>query len=192
MSKSSIPKFLLSEYDSIHGRINPMTENPETFPTDPDILHARIHNEWEAFAAVIATLDEPHIVRRDEGEWSVKDILAHIAAWEKFLIVNQFLDIPAMEALGVPPEVMERASEDEVNAILFERHRDRTLVDVQTEWYETHRWLMSELAKLDEERLKQVTPCFGPESRPLAQWIVFNTYEHYSDHRRAIEKRRVG
>ncbi len=169
-----------------------MTENPETFPTDPDILHARIHDEWEAFAAVVATLDEPNIVRRDVGEWSVKDILAHIAAWEKFLIANQFLGIPALEALCVPPDVMERASEDEVNAILFERNRDRTLVDVQTEWYETHRWLMSELAKLDEERLKQETRCFGAQPRPLAQWIVFNTYEHYSDHRRMIEKRRVG
>jgi hypothetical protein len=169
-----------------------MTENPEVFSTDPDILYNRIHDEWEAFAAVIATLDEPHTVRRDEGGWSVKDILAHIAAWEKFLIVNQFLDIPAPEALCVPPEVIERASEDEVNAILFERNRDRPLVDVQTDWYETHRWLMSELAKLDEERLKQPTLCFGAAPRPLAQWVIFNTYEHYSDHRRAIEKRRVG
>jgi hypothetical protein len=169
-----------------------MTENPETFPTDPDILHARIHDEWEAFAAVIATLDEPRIVRRDEGEWSVKDILAHIAAWEKFLIANQFLGIPAMEALCVPAEVMERASEDEVNAILFERNRDRTLVEVQSDWYETHRWLMSELAKLDEARLKQETLCFGAAPHPLAQWVIFNTYEHYEDHRRAIEKRRVG
>ena len=134
-----------------------MTENPETFPTDPDILHARIHDEWEAFAAVVATLDEPNIVRRDVGEWSVKDILAHIAAWEKFLIANQFLGIPPAEALCVEPGVVERADENEVNAILFERNRDRTLVDVQTEWYETHRWLMSELAKLDEERLKQET-----------------------------------
>jgi hypothetical protein len=169
-----------------------MTDNPDTLLTDPDLLHRRIHDEWEALAAVIATLDEPRIVRRDEGEWSVKDILAHIAAWEKFLIANQLLGIPALEALCVPPDVLERASEDEVNAILFERNRDRPLVEVQIDWYETHRWLMSELAKLDEERLKQPTLCFGAESRPLAQWIVFNTCDHYQDHRRAIEKRRVG
>jgi hypothetical protein len=169
-----------------------MTENGETIPTDPEILHSRIHEEWEALAAVIATLDEPKIVRRDEGEWSVKDILAHIAVWEKFLIVNQFLDVPAAEALCVPPGVIDRADEDEVNAILFERNRDRTLADVQSDWYETHRWLMSELSKLGEERLKKPTLCFGAAPRPLAQWVIVNTYEHYADHRRAIEKRRIG
>jgi hypothetical protein len=62
---------------------------------------------------------------------------------------------------------------------------------VQIDWYETHRWLMSELAKLDEARLMQPTLCFGAAPRPLAQWVVFNTYEHYRDHRRAIEKRRI-
>jgi hypothetical protein len=169
-----------------------MTDEADTYPTDPEILHSRIHEEWEALAAVIAALDEPRMVRRDEGEWSVKDILAHIAAWEKYLIVNQFLGVPEAEALCVAPEVIERADEDEVNAILFERNRERTLADVQSDWYETHRWLMSELAKLDEERLKQETLCFGVQPRPLAQWVVFNTYEHYADHRRSIEKRRMG
>ncbi len=169
-----------------------MADNPESYPTDPEILHTRIHDEWEALAAVIATLDEPQILRRDEGQWSVKDIMAHIAAWEKFLIANQFLGIPAGDALCVGPDVLERASEDEVNAILFERNRDRPLAEVQSEWYETHRWLMSELARLDEERLNRQTLCFGKIPRPLAQWIVFNTYEHYADHRGSIEKRRRG
>jgi hypothetical protein len=169
-----------------------MAENPEAFPTDPEILYNRIHDEWEALAAVIATLDEPHIVRRDEGEWSVKDILAHIAAWEKFLIANQFLSIPAEEALCVSVDVLARADENEMNAIFFERNRDKPLVEVQLYWYETHRWFMSELAKLDEQRLKEPTLCFGATPRPLAQWIVFNTYEHYMEHRRTIEKRRVG
>jgi hypothetical protein len=177
---------------SAAGGIHPMTDAAAAFPTDPEILHSRIHEEWEALAAVVSALDEPHIVRRDPGEWSVKDILAHIAAWEKFLITNQFLGIPAVEALCVVPEVIDRASEDEVNAILFERNRDRSLADVQSDWFETHRWLMSELAKLGQEQLAQPTLCFGPAPRPLAQWIIFNTYEHYEDHRRAIEKRRIG
>ncbi|MBN1438055.1 MAG: ClbS/DfsB family four-helix bundle protein [Anaerolineales bacterium] len=169
-----------------------MTDAPDPFPTDPEILYARIHDEWEALAAVVATLDEPHIVRRDEGEWSVKDILAHIAAWEKFLIANQFLGLSAGEALCVDEDVVARGDENEVNAIFFERNRDKPLAEVQSDWYETHRWLMSEISKLDEERLKRPTECFGPAPRPLAQWIVFNTYEHYADHRRMIEKRRMG
>ena len=80
----------------------------------------------EVLADVIYNLDEPQLLRRDPGEWSVKDIIAHIAAWEKFLILNQFLAMPPAEALCVDPAVMDRASEDEVNAILFERNRDRS------------------------------------------------------------------
>jgi hypothetical protein len=169
-----------------------MSENPQAIPTDPEVLHSRIHESWEALAAVVSELDEPHVVRRDPGEWSVKDVLAHIAAWEKFVITNQFLGLPPAEALGMEPEVIARHDEDEMNAILFERNRDRPLAEVQSDWFETHRWLMSEIARLTQEQLAAPTRCIGPEARPLAEWIVFNTYDHYEDHRRAIENRRTG
>ncbi|HEY5119035.1 MAG TPA: DinB family protein [Anaerolineales bacterium] len=168
-----------------------MTESEPSLPTDLEILHSRIHDEWEAFSAVLSVLSEPQIIRRDPGEWSVKDILAHIATWEKFLILNQFLGMPAAEALCIDPAVIDRADENEVNAILFERNRNRALVEVQSDWYETHRWLMSELVKIGEDALAASTLCFGPDPKPLAQWVVLNTYDHYADHRRTIEARKT-
>jgi hypothetical protein len=168
-----------------------MMESEPSLPTDLEILHSRIHDEWEAFSAALSNLSEPQIIRRDPGEWSVKDILAHIAAWEKFLILNQFLGMNAAEALCVDPAVIDRADENEVNAILFERNRDRPLVEVQSDWYETHRWLMSELVKIGAEALAAPTRCFGPDPKPLAQWVVLNTYDHYADHRRTIEARKT-
>ncbi len=169
----------------------PPGENESTPPTDPEILLARIHSEWEALADLIYSLDEPQLLRRDPGEWSVKDIIAHIAAWEKFLILNQFLAMSPAEALCVVPAVMDRASEDEINAILFERNRDRALLEVQSDAYETHRWLMSELDKIGEATLSRPTLCFGPDPKPLAQWVVINTYDHYADHRRTILARKT-
>jgi hypothetical protein len=168
-----------------------MTDTEYSLLTDSEILHSRIHEEWEALAAVIYALDTPQILRRDPGEWSVKDIIAHIAAWEKFLILNQFLAMLAAEALCVDPGVIDRASEDEVNAILFERNRERALAEVQSDAYETHRWLMSELDKIGEATLAKSTLCFGPDPKPLAQWVVFNTCDHYADHRRTIEARKT-
>jgi hypothetical protein len=172
--------------------MHPMIESESGLPTDPEILHSRIHEEWESFSAVISALSEPQIVRRDPGQWSVKDILAHITAWEKFLILNQFLGMPATEALCVDPAVMDRADEDEVNAILFERNRDRSLADVQSDWYETHRWLMSELAKIGEDELRKPTRSVGPDLKPLVLWIIYNTYDHYAEHRRTIEAQKSG
>ncbi len=169
-----------------------MTNAESEVLIDPEILHSRIHEEWEAFSALISALNEPQLVRRDPGQWSVKDILAHITAWEKFLILNQFLGMPAAEALCVEPAVMERADEDEINAILFERNRDRTLAEVHFEWYETHRWLMSELAKIEAVSLAAPTFCFGPNAKPLAEWVVLNSCDHYADHRRTIETRKTG
>ena len=169
-----------------------MTESESNPPTDPELLHSRIHEEWESLSAELSLLNEPQILRRDPGEWSVKDILAHIAAWEKFLILNQFLGMPAVEALCVEPAVMDRADEDEINKILFERNRDRTLADIQSDWYETHRWMMSELAKASEESLSKPVMCFGPNPKPLAFWVAVNTFDHYADHRRTIEARKNG
>jgi hypothetical protein len=168
-----------------------MAENESSLPTDPEIMLSRIHAEWEALADVIYALDEPQILRRDPGEWSVKDIIAHITAWEKFLILNQFLAMSAAEALCVDPAVIERADEDEVNAILFERNRERVLAEVQSDAYETHRWLMSELDKIGEGTLSRPTLCFGPALKPLAQWVALNTYDHYTDHRRTIVARKT-
>ena len=169
-----------------------MTESESSLPADPELLHSRIHEEWESLSAEISLLNEPQILRRDPGEWSVKDILAHIAAWEKFLILNQFLGMPAAEALCVELAVMDRADEDEINAILFERNRDRTLADVQSDWYETHRWLMSEIVKVDEATMAKPVTCFGPIPKPLAFWVAINTFEHYADHRHTIEARKTG
>jgi hypothetical protein len=178
--------------ETVEEGLDAMTNAESETLTDPELLHTRIHDEWEALSAVLTGLDEPQIIRRDPGEWSVKDILAHIAAWEKFLILNQFLGMPAAEALCVDPDVMERADEDEINTILFERNRNRPLAEIQSDWYETHRWLMSELARIGEQALATPTLCFGPNPKLLTQWVMLNTYDHYADHRRAIEARKSG
>jgi uncharacterized damage-inducible protein DinB len=59
------------------------------------------------------------------GGWSVKDNLAHLAAWERFMLLYHLQSHPPHEAMQVGEATMEQAGEDGLNAIIHERNRDR-------------------------------------------------------------------
>jgi hypothetical protein len=169
-----------------------MVEAESPLPENKAALMDLIRRDWDALSAAVDALDEAQLLRHEPGQWSVKDILVHLASWERFLILTQFLGMPAAEALCVDQAVIDRADEDEINAILFERNRDRTLPDVQSYGRENHIWLMSELAKIGEDELRKPTRSVGPDLKPLVLWIIYNTYDHYAEHRRTIEAQKSG
>ncbi len=150
-------------------------------------LLRNITTEWDALARVIAPLTEQQMTECRAGEWAVKDHLAHIAAWEKFLTVNQFHGQSPIDALAFPPAVLERNDENEMNAILWERHRGRAAADVLADMHATHAALIAELERATERELQTPTGMIGPRVEPKMTWVVWNTYEHYAEHRRTIE-----
>jgi uncharacterized protein (TIGR03083 family) len=164
----------------------------EPSPTESKTeLLERIRLEWKALSELVVSIESEQMTRREPGEWSVKDILAHLAFWERSLIAQQVLGMSAAEAYCLDEDVLQRADEDEINAILFERSRDRDLLEVLSDWVETHRWLVSELAKLGEDDLRKpvLGIGLGPDPIPLARWVAVNSCEHYAHHRRTIEAR---
>jgi hypothetical protein len=168
-----------------------MTEQESSLPEGKTELIDRICLEWKTLSVFVVVMKAEDLVRREAGEWSVKDILAHLAFWERSLIVQHFLGMPMEEAFCLEEDVLKRADENEINAILFERSRDRDLLEVLSDWLETHRWLISELAKLGEDELRKpvLGIGLGPDPVPLGRWIAVNSCDHYVHHRRTIEAR---
>ena len=118
-----------------------------------------------------AQLLEPGIM----GEWSVKDILAHVTTWEEEALSY----LPLILAGGRPPRYSQSGGIDAFNAQMAEQKRDMTLSDVLRQLEETHRRLLDYLHSVPEEH-------FTRETR-FRHRLRLDTYSHYPLHARAIQ-----
>lgn len=122
-----------------------------------------------------------------QGEWSVKDILVHLSAWEKYL-----LDRLGYVMTGQPPQYPVMTSWDDVhrfNAQVYEENQDRPLTSVVIEFRSLYRGAMTVLEALDDELLKKpFTYDFPDDTLSLLQLIRTIMCEHYREHCIAIQQ----
>lgn len=110
------------------------------------------------------------------GSWSVKDVMAHIAWYEREMIqVLRSRAFVGSELWDLPQE--------ERNAVVFERNRERPLADVRAEGEHSFAGLCAELERLTEQDLNDPARFPGMP----AEWVpgdVFasNSYQHYEQH----------
>jgi len=150
-------------------------------------LLTSIRRERAALDAVIARVGDRLTEPALEGERSVKDVLAHISAWEKIAMAlvrnNQPLQEPAPGETG--------ASADPINGKVFEDNRSRPAADILAESQRTYSELIAMVESMSEEQLTAVLGAGqqGAEhSPPAAAVIRGNTDEHYREHTDQIER----
>jgi hypothetical protein len=156
---------------------------PETHvPSTHSELLAELDREWASIERICAGLNETDMVAPGaQGEWSVKDILAHISAWEKYL-----LDRLGYIMTGQHPQYPVMTTWDDVhrfNAQVFADNQDRPLTSVIIEFRSLYRGVMTVLEALDDDMLSQpYTYDFPDDSLTLLRLIRANTTEHYREH----------
>ncbi len=142
-----------------------------------DAMHTA-RSEWEALLEEVgeARLTEPGV----EGDWSLKDILAHIAYYERWAA-----DCVAAIRRGEPlPQSEYKGLElDERNARIYERNRERSLADVLCDSQNSFQRSLDAVQGLRDKDLydREFMRGYGVE------WVVHeliegDTYEHYRDH----------
>ncbi len=114
------------------------------------------------------------------GTWSVKDIIAHLASYEQVLVdvLTTFLDAGPTPALNTFTE-----QGDQFNDIEVSRRKARTMQDVLAEFNDTHTQVMSLIAHIPSERLREVgtLPWYGM-NYALDDVIVYMYYGHKREH----------
>jgi hypothetical protein len=127
-----------------------------------------------------ARLTEPGVM----GDWSVKDILAHVTTWEEEALKY----LPLILQGGRPPRYsVNYGGIDAFNAQLREQKRGLSLTDVLRQLDETHRRLIEYVQSAPEEQITQETR--------FRRRLRFDTYRHYREHASAIwewRERRAG
>ena len=145
-------------------------------------LMERIQREWTALEQSIAGLSDAQMSATDAGGWSAKDNLAHLTAWEQFVLRHHVQGGPAHEAMQVDETTMAQADEDGLNDIIFRRNRDRPVSEVLADFRRSHQQVLDTLEQMSYADLMKPRVFDDPQARPLIGWVIGNTYDHYQEH----------
>lgn len=117
------------------------------------------------------------------GEWSVKDILAHLASYDRWLGLGLALRDQK------PPDLwIEDLPLDEFNRRLYEENRDKPLEDVLQDYRSVWLEILEAVRVLPEEYLFGECSVSGvPEPFRPCDILQSESYGHYMDHVPALK-----
>ncbi len=138
----------------------------------------RLDTAWVAFQASYAGLSTSRLTEPGvTGDWSVKDIIAHVTWWEEEALRH----LPLIIAGDRPPRYsVTYGGIDAFNAMMGERKRDLSLSDVLTQQDDTHRRLIDFIQSVPEDQLTRETR--------FRRRLRLDTYSHYPIHTKAIRE----
>jgi hypothetical protein len=144
----------------------------------------RVQIDWAALQFVVGGLSESELTAPGPETWSVKDHLAHIADWERgcTAVLERR---PQWEGFGLAESEYVWQDVDQLNDILYQRHRADSVSDVKTMGNAAHADIVSALSHLADADLRRTVGEYGMGSNPertLLEKIAGDTYEHYAEH----------
>ncbi len=135
---------------------------------------------WTALLDSCAGLSDAEMVQPGvTGEWSVKDIIAHVTSWEEEALTH----LPTILAGKRPPRYsVTYGGIDAFNAQVMEQRKTLSLAEILRQRDETHRRLIDFIQQVPEEQ-------FISETR-FRRRLRLDTYSHYPIHAEAVRERR--
>lgn len=139
-------------------------------------LQERVRESHQGLVTALEGLSEDEATRVGLNQnWSVRDALSHIAAWEieAARIINEIKN-------GTwKPQRLNKETIDEFNRQAVESRRERSMPQVREEFDAAH----SEM-----ERLIETLPEEVDESTPTYKFIENVTFKHFASHAAQIEE----
>jgi hypothetical protein len=137
------------------------------------------YRQWDAFLDQIgrARMDQPGV----NGDWSMKDIVAHLTGWNRNLVAR-FQAASHREPEPSPPWPAQFQSEDEINAWIYESNRGRSAREILDESQQVFQELFAVIEGLpDDVRIEFIEPKFyivwvGNEYFPAGEF-----FDHFHD-----------
>jgi hypothetical protein len=164
--------------------------------TNKDIFLARLLRERDKFELLVNRLGFSRQLTMSGvlGKWSIKDILAHLLAYELYIadrmeeILRGEVYVPCrtqnaldafLDQFGYPDYGSPLLDDDAPNDWVIEKYRNVSLEDVVMQEVQAFTSIVTSLQLMSEEMIA---------SHHLYERIANNTYKHYRDHIRDIRK----
>ena len=113
------------------------------------------------------------------GEWSIKDILAHLSRWEA-----EIVKLLWQTRQGQPPTTMHftQADVDETNKIWYSETRSRSLERIMDDFHAVRNQTIFRVEAFTDKDLTDPKRFSWLASRPLWEWIASDSFEHEEEH----------
>lgn len=136
----------------------------------------KLENAWADLQASFAGLSEAQMTEPGvTGEWSVKDILAHVTTWEE----EALRMMPVILENKTPPRYADQyGGLNAFNAQMSAQKRDLPLAEVLAQLDATHRRLIEYVQRAPDDQITRETR--------FRRRLRLDTYSHYPEHARAI------
>lgn len=133
-----------------------------------------MQREHDTLVTLLNSLSEEQMLHpRIAGDWSVKDILAHLTWWEQETISEIVHGIELDLGLQGEPWNTEKA-----NMLMVEAQRLTPLAAILTAFHTSYQQMYNVAEELSEETLAD---------EELYTHLMDNTSNHYAEHRKMIE-----
>lgn len=146
-------------------------------PKNKSELLALMRQSHQEFYNVMSRIPDE---RMDEialyDNWTIKDLIAHIGAWQQSLAGR----ITALRT-NQPPEAVGEKDIDKTNAIFLERYRKTPLAEVRAMEAASFAALEEQVRAASEEEIFEPHH-FAAYKYALLAPIAGDTYDHYPDH----------
>lgn len=118
------------------------------------------------------------------GGWSVKDVLAHLAAWERLTLER------IHAAFGNKPVPVPIQTDEDIqwmNEKVYAINKAHAFTDVLDDFEKAHELLSEKIMKIDKLVFQAPAPLAWTGDRSLYQFLSDNTWLHYAEHLEAIQ-----
>jgi len=154
-------------------------------PTKADLIE-RINRAWSTLEGALAGSGEEALTTPGGDGWSVKDHLAHIEGWERYLLALLERRSPST-ALGIDLATYRSTEDDPLNELIREPTKEQPLSQVRADLRRTHERLLVVVAALPEGDLERLAADYQPEeladdTDSIAVWIAHICDEHLRQH----------
>lgn len=141
----------------------------------------KLEKAWSGLQEAYAGLSEKQMIEPGTlGEWSVKDILAHVTTWEQEALKY----MPWILEERQPPRYVDQyGGLNAFNHQMAELKRSLPLAQVLRQMEESHQQVVDFVRQAPEEQ-------FATDTR-FRRRLRLDTYSHYAEHARAIREWRA-
>jgi hypothetical protein len=153
---------------------------------DKATLLDKIRTRQAEFEALLATLNASQLTTPGvNGDWSIKDILAHLVSWQKRTLA--YLDAAARQGKPDIEGISSDAEMDNLNARFYAGNKSRPLADVMTDFKNTYAQVVAAVEALSADDLIEPNRFTWLNGDPLWEQVAGNTYEHIDEHIGSIQ-----
>lgn len=157
-------------------------------PTNKAELLTRMRKGYADFEALLGSLNDAQLTTPGvNGDWSVKDILVHLATWQGRMSQRLQAIARGEDGLRLDPAITNEQEMNAFNDATFATNRSRPLHEVREDFRSSYQRLLVDVEAADERDLFDPQRFAWMEGDPLWENVAGNSFAHYEEHIPMIE-----